>query len=64
MSERIERLESAMLRLPAPRVDEVDTVDSPRDRPEQPSESREADTPPDDTRAELRGLVDALRRQE
>lgn len=64
MSQRVERLESAMLRLPAPRVDEVDRVDSTRERPEQPSESRQADTLPDDTHADLRALVDALRRQE
>ena len=51
------REEVALLRrLPAP--------DAPARPPEQPQEPRDGATLPDDTRGELRGLVDALRRSE
>jgi len=59
------REEVALLRrLPAPKVDEVDEVDRPQEPPEQPQEPRQADTLPDDTRGELRGLVAALRQSQ
>lgn len=59
------REEVAMLRrelrlLPAPRVDKGDTVDAP----ERPPEAAQPDTLPDDTHADLRALVDALRASE
>ena|SRR5690554_1713391 len=52
----VEQLRADLRRLPAP--------DAPARPPEQPQEPRDGATLPDDTRGELRGLVDALRRSE